>query len=133
MDSIATKIRALRDEFSMDTARESYRLEQVTKIIQAMKSRMNTIEHTTSARSTDDSKSRDVTDQHKRRHCNPSDDPDITVTASGLTYNDGEDLMAVAEDLITDLANGVSSNVLITSVTRLPTRYVNRPRHPSKN
>jgi hypothetical protein len=127
MESIDTKIRALRDELSMDINRESYRLEQVAKTVQAMQSRITTIEQTTSSRQTDENKSRDSTDQHKHGQFNPSDDPDLTVTASGIKYTEGEDLMAVAHDLISALGDDVSLNVLITSVSRLPTRYVNRP------
>lgn len=54
-------------------------------------------------------------------------DPDFCVVASGLSVTDDKTLMEEAETLICALGEEVSSNVLITGATRLPTGLDNKP------
>ena len=58
---------------------------------------------------------------------NHLDDPGVMIIASGIPDTETEDIKQKAEYLICTLGDDVSSEVHITAVTRLPTRYKDRP------
>lgn len=64
---------------------------------------------------------------HHYQHSNPLDDPDLTITVSGIPVTDSEDLIKKAEELISCLGNEVSSKVNVSGATRLPSRLTNKP------
>ncbi|KAH3734879.1 hypothetical protein DPMN_041330 [Dreissena polymorpha] len=94
-ETIDTRI---RDELSVDMARDSSRLDQVVTTIQSLQLRMDTLENTTDQRN-GTSTSHD-TDYGQRKNINTSNDPNLTITASGILYNEGENLLTIAQDLL---------------------------------
>lgn len=56
-------------------------------------------------------------------NCNPLNDPDLTVTVSGISAPEGENLIHKAESLLQVIGNEVSNRVKVTGAVRLPTRY----------
>ncbi|CAC5412945.1 unnamed protein product [Mytilus coruscus] len=97
--SVDNKIKTLRDEISLDLARETNRTDQIinTKSIQSL------------------------------QPLNPLDNNEITITASGIPVTEHENLIQKAESLISALGDEVTQNVRVTGAVRLPTRSTNRP------
>ncbi|KAH3719473.1 hypothetical protein DPMN_062310 [Dreissena polymorpha] len=124
-ETIDTRIRASRDELSSDMARDSSRLDQVVTTIQSLQLRMDTLENTTGQRN-GTSTSHD-TGYGQRQNINKLNDPNLTITASGILYNEGENILKIAQDLIEAMGADVSNNILVTGAIRLPTRFTNRP------
>ena len=121
MQNIDTKVRALRDEFSMDLSKEAKRLDQVVSSVQSMVTRMDSLERKVSA---------SVTSSGSSNGTGPGgglSDTDVCITASGIPVRDGEDLLEVADSLLQALGPEVHQNVLVTGATRLKTRFNNRP------
>lgn len=124
MENIDTKVRALRDELTMDLAREGNRIDGVLKTIEAMQGRLDTVEH----KQTEIGPQTTTTQQPNRREPkNPLSDPDLCVVVSGLPVTDNENMMEKAESLISAIGEDVSTNVLITGAIRLPTRLTDKP------
>lgn len=127
IENIDTKVRALRDELSMDLSRESCRIDNVVKSIQSLQGRLDTVE---SSRTPDNRNDSNGTGNHssvRRSNGYNPDDPDVAITASGIPFTEGENLLQKAESLINALGEEVSFNVCVTKAARLPTRFHNRP------
>jgi hypothetical protein len=125
VENIDTKVRALRDELSMDLSRESNRIDHILKTVQSMQSRLEKIESKPDLPSGNNIETYNT--NNSTWHGNPLNDPDRCVVVAGLPVTEGEDLIQKAEDIIKCLGDQVSSNVLITGATRIRARYNNRP------
>ncbi len=75
--NIDTKVRALRDELSMDVNRESSRIDTLLTSVQDLHSRMNNVEH---------SRATDGPNIAAGQSRDPLNDPDLTVTVNGLPF-----------------------------------------------
>ncbi|CAC5405643.1 unnamed protein product [Mytilus coruscus] len=108
MANVDNKVRALRDEISIDISRETNRtdsLEQDTSSKNSVPLLFNPLYQTQ----------------------NHLDNLDITITAGGLPFSEDENLIEKANDLIRALGEDVSDNVIVTTAARLPSRFSDRP------
>ncbi|CAG2193350.1 unnamed protein product [Mytilus edulis] len=116
MANVDNKVRALRDEISMDINRETNRTDQ------SIQTRLDSLEQDTSSKN-----SVPLLSNSLYQTQNPLDNPDITITASGLPFSDDENIVEKANDLIRALGEDVSDNVNVTAAARLPSRFSDRP------
>lgn len=119
--NIDCKVRALRDELSMDIGLETNRIDQVLTTIQSIQSRVDTLEQTDSG--TDQ---RSATNNATARG-QPLDDPYITCVASNVPVSDSEDLMQKLSTIIEAFGEDISSRIRITAVTRIPSKIERKP------
>jgi hypothetical protein len=131
--NIDSKVRNLRDELSIDLNKEACRIDRVLTTIETLQTRMDAVERSRIP-SGDESGAPSVNtgirhrrDDHRGYQGNPLDDPDITITVSGVPVTENEDLIITANEIIDALGDEVSSNVLVTAASRLKTRIPNRP------
>ncbi len=134
MQNIDTKVRSLWDELSLDIASETRRIDQILTTVQSMQTRMDGLEQSNINTPTmNDNGSDDHPRTRRRPHSNwgnPLDDPELTITASGIPDMDAEDaesLIRKAKDIIRCMGDDVSANVRVTAATRLPRRFDNKP------
>ncbi|CAG2189828.1 unnamed protein product [Mytilus edulis] len=125
MANVDNKIRALRDELSVDISMETRRTDQLLISVQSIQSRLDGIEEHNNTHSADNGNG--VLNSVDNLHINPLDNPEITITASGIPVTEGEDLMSKAENLISALGEDVFSNVNVIAATRLTNRFNDRP------
>ena len=118
MSNVDTKIRALRDELSIVIAQESNRIDQVLTTIQSMQIRLDGLEEQPIGRN----QSGNDTDGNTQ-----SNGPEVSVTVSGITETQGEDITNKARDLIQALGEDVYSSVHVASANRLPSKIESRP------
>ncbi|VDI05653.1 Hypothetical predicted protein [Mytilus galloprovincialis] len=105
--SVDNKIRTLRDEISLDLARETNRTDQIINTIQSIQSRIDNVEEQ---------------GKHINSHLVNSID-----NASGIPVTEHGNLIQKAESIISALGDEVTQNVQVTGAVRLPTRSTNRP------
>ncbi|VDI28368.1 Hypothetical predicted protein [Mytilus galloprovincialis] len=122
MANVDNKVRALRDEISMDINRETNRTDQLLTTVQSIQTRLDSLEQDTSSKN-----SVPLLSHSLYQTQNPLDNPDITITASGLPFSDDENIVEKANDLIRALGEDVSDNVNVTAAARLPSRFSDRP------
>ena len=122
MGSIDSKVQSLRNEIALEIGRENTRIDTILNTIQSMQSRLDTLEQSNGSTSTQDN-----SNQARFRPANNSDDSDISIIASGLPQQNGEDLLRKVKDLIQALGNDVCSKVNVTAATRFRTRFHDRP------
>ncbi|CAC5381140.1 unnamed protein product [Mytilus coruscus] len=125
--SVDNKIKTLRDEISLDLARETNRTDQITNTIQSIQSRIDNVEEQGKQINSHLVNSNDNGILSTVQPLNPSDNNEITITASGIPVTEHENLIQKAESLISALGDEVTQNVRVTGVVRLPTRSTNRP------
>jgi hypothetical protein len=120
----------VRDELSVDIGRETSRTDQMLTMIQSMQTRLDNLEKNRTEVDTsqaNDNGNRNDSTFPTAIQQNPLDDPGVTIIASGIPDTETEDIKQKAEYFICTLGDDVSSEVHITAVTRLPTRYKDRP------
>ena len=122
MGSIDSKVQSLRNEIALEIGRENTRIDTILNTIQSMQSRLDTLEQSNGSTSTQDN-----SNQARFRPASNSDDSDISIIASGLPQQNGEDLLRKVKDLIQALGNDVCSKVNVTAATRFRTRFHDRP------
>ena len=83
MDS---KMKNLKDEMVLDLNKESCRIDELLNSVHLLQSRMQNFESKCT-----------VTNSTARV---PLNDPDLTITANGLSYSDGESIVEKAKSLI---------------------------------
>ena len=132
MESIETKMKVLKDELSLDIARESARLDEVLISIQSIENRLSSVENVCAEGGGISSDAMDHTGYQPRDGLNsrfrePLDNPDLTVIATNIPFSIGENLSRKVTDLIHALGEEVSDRVTITGVRRLPAKYRNKP------
>ena len=120
MTTLDGKIRILRDELAMDLSKETGRIDQLEKTLQSMQAILDTVER---SRSTNDDGSQEGGQRRSRGSLN---DTHVCITASGLPYQEGENLLEKAAGIIRALGDDVSSNVVITGAQRFRTRFEGR-------
>lgn len=130
MTNIDTKVRALKDELCIDIARETNRIDDVLTTVRLMEGRLQSLEQQCSHQTINNGTS-DTNEMHSTAtpdpRGNPLDDPNRTVTASGLQVAELEDPIQVAQDLVNSLGTDVGENVKVTAAVRLPARFHDRP------
>jgi hypothetical protein len=127
MTTIDSKMRALRDEIGMDISRESNRIDQLTARLQTMQTRLDSVEQAHGPNMNTDSEG-----QGGGFHGYPggdSNDPDLCIIASGIPYQEGENLLEKVNGIISALGIDVSSAVDITGATRFKSRIPGRVGH----
>jgi hypothetical protein len=132
MANVDSKMRTLRvrDELSVDIGRETSRTDQMLTMIQSMQTRLDSLEKNRTEVNTSQANNngnRNDSTFPTAIQQNPLDDPGVTIIASGIPDTETEDIKQKAEYFICTLGDAVSSEVHITAVTRLPTRYKDRP------
>jgi len=121
--NIDVKVRALKEELSLDLARESTRIDSVVKTLETMQIRLDS-----AGPSTNNSNSTEHSSPRQPRTARSYlADPEICVVASGIPRVEGEDPLHIAQTLINALGNDVSENVYITGAERMPNRINGRP------
>jgi hypothetical protein len=129
--NVDTKIRALRDELSIDIGKETTRTDQMLITIQTLQSRVDAAEQAGGA--FHNGNVYDVTMQTSGSHDtpvnqgNPLDNQDITIVAFGIPETENEDLIHKAMDIINSLGEGVSTVANVTAAVRIPNRFDSRP------
>lgn len=119
LKNVDEKIQSLRDEISLDLGIETQRVDEVMTTIQSIQTRLSGVEQRNQTVSDDGTvMNTSIT--------NPLDCTDLTVTASGIPISENNDLQK-ANDVINSLGTDVLSNVQVIAVTRLPSRFNNRP------
>jgi hypothetical protein len=116
IENIDKKVKSLRDELTLDINKETVRIDNLLTTVHALQARMLNIEQ-----------SHETNDQPNTRHTSNCNDPEVTVIASGLAYNQDENLLQKAQMLIEALGEEVYNATYITDVQRLSTRNPNRP------
>ncbi len=124
IQTIDSKITGLRDELSAAVGNESSRIDNILTTIQSMQSRIDTMEQTPAGPPTTDPINDQRPDGPRRSHV---DDTDVSVMASGIPYQDGEDILQKAKDIISALGGNVSTHVAVIAATRFRARFDNRP------
>lgn len=120
LKNVDEKIQSLRDEILLDLGIETQRVDEVMTTIQSIQTRLSGVEQRNQTVSDDGTvMNTSIT--------NPLDCTDLTDTASGIPISENNDLMQKANDVINSLGTDVSSNVQVIAVTRLPSRFNNRP------
>lgn len=130
LENIDGKVRALRDELSTDIGMQTARIDRMMTTVQSMQTRIESLETNSSGHNGNNSTqdlNDDRLDGHIMRHGNPLDDPELTITASGIPYQEGENLVQKAEDIMRSLGETVSSSVKVTAAVRLPNRWNEKP------
>lgn len=122
MANVDNKIRALRDELSIDIGTETARVDQVLLTVQSMQDRINNLEQNPTPMNIDN-----TNDMNIQLQRNPLDNPELTITASGIPFSDTEDIMKKATDLISALGEEVRAAVRVVSASRLPSKIENKP------
>ena len=122
MGSIDSKVQSLRNEIALEIGRENTRIDTILNTIQSMQSRLDTLEQSNGSTSTQDN-----SNQARFRPASNSDDSDISIIASGLPQQNGEDLLRKVKGLIQALGSDVCSKVNVTAATRFRTRFHDRP------
>ncbi|VDI35541.1 Hypothetical predicted protein [Mytilus galloprovincialis] len=120
MANVDNKIRALRDELSVDIGSETRRTDQLLITVQSLQTRLEGIEEHNNTQSA-------FNGIGVLNPVNPLDNPEITITASGIPVTESEDLLYKTENLIRALGEDVFSYVHVTAATRLPNRFDDRP------
>ena len=126
MESIDAKVKSLRDEFSLDMARESSRIDTLISSVQSLQGRVSDIE-IMQDNGTMNADLSNGTAFHRRGQLNPLNDPEVTVIASGLQFTDDENILSKASELIGAIGGDVAENVLVTAAARLPSKFRNKP------
>ncbi len=103
--NIDTKVRALRDELSMDIQRESGRIDTLVTSVQSLCSRVEKVEQ--SHAHIDPNTAMDQTGII-RPQSDPLSDPDLTVIVNGLSFSEDEDILVKARDLVNALGESVT-------------------------
>ncbi|KAL4221243.1 hypothetical protein ACF0H5_019507 [Mactra antiquata] len=124
--NIDTKVRALKDELSIDIAKETSRIGDVLPSVHAMNNRINVLEQSIPAKDNGASANGDY-DGSFVIHGTPLDDPNRTVTASGIQVTDPEDLLKIIQNLVNFLGEEIRSTARVTSAKRLPAKFHVRP------
>ena len=119
MSSVDTKVRELRDELSVDLASETRRVDQVLTTIQSIQSRMDGLEQQRADHNT-------IVNGTNNMGNTQQNDPEISVTVSGIQETENEDLMADITDLMQALGDEVYQNINIANIVRLPSRVPGR-------
>ena len=120
MSSVDTKVRALRDELSVDLASETRRVDQVLTTIQSIQSRMDGLEQQRADHNT-------IVNGTNNMGNTQQNDPEVSVTVSGIQETENENSMAKITDLIQALGDEVYQNINIANIVRLPSRVPGRP------
>ncbi|XP_060597077.1 uncharacterized protein LOC132750994 isoform X2 [Ruditapes philippinarum] len=121
---IDTQINILRDQLTFDLSKESLRIDGLLTSVQNLQDRLESLEH---SRVTDQSINGTQRGQTSVQINNPLNDPDLTVIASGLPFNEGEDILARAKDLIKALGEETNDSVSVQAARRLPSRFPDKP------
>lgn len=122
--TIDTKVGQLRDELLEDINRETSRTDQLLTTVQSIQTRIEKIENHPGLTGEN---GQDQPMNNPAIH-NPLNNPDITITASGLPVSEDENLVQKANDLIRALGVQVSDNVHVTAAVRLPNYRTNDQR-----
>ena len=126
MESIDAKVKSLRDEISLDMAREAGHIDTLITTVQALQGRVSDIENMQDNGTLN-------ADQLagaafcRRGQIDPLNDPEVTIIASGLPFMDGENILTKARALIDALGGEVTENVLVTAASCLPAKFRNKP------
>ena len=107
----------MKTDVKKDIERESERIDDLLKSVQDLQSRMTNIEVNGVVNN----------NGPLTNACDPLNDPDITVIASGVPFSEGELIMDKARDLIKALGDDVYSSVKISGACRLESRTENKP------
>ncbi|CAG2256686.1 unnamed protein product [Mytilus edulis] len=110
MTSVDTKIRALRDELSVDIALEAKRTDQVLTSIQSMQIRIDDLDQQRS----DFNVNANGTANGKHTQDNS---PELSVTVSGIPQTEEEDLLLKVNDLMKALGEDVYSRLKLENRT----------------
>ena len=121
--NIDEKVRSLRDDVTIEIGRESLRIDNLMRDVQSMKCKIDSVENKCNSMDNGDS----THSEHHTQHMNPIDDPDLTITASGLPYTQGECILDKAKSLTAALGDEISNNVTVIAAKRLNSRLPNRP------
>lgn len=121
---INAQITSLRDQLTSDLSKETVRIDGLLTSVQSFEARLTSLEQ---AKITVQSNNRTNDVQTARPKLNPLNDPDLTVIASGLPYDDGEDILAKAKLLISALGDEVNNSVSVEAAKRLPSRFSDKP------
>lgn len=131
MENIDGKVRALRDELSIDLARESERINQVLSTMECMQSRLCNLEQQSVPMdvpgTSDNGNGNGAGQRQPIIKGDPINDPNLTIMVYDLRYSEGENLEQKVNEILQALGDQVSNNVLVTAVKRLPSRIPNRP------
>lgn len=117
IQNIDNKVKSLSDQVTLSIAQESTRIDDLLTSVQSLKSRIEGLENSRDAAGQSDHRST------SRSHIDPLNDPDLTITANGLPFDDGEDVLGKARALIAALGEEVISSVSITAARRLPAHF----------
>ncbi|CAG2219113.1 unnamed protein product [Mytilus edulis] len=124
MASVDSKVRALRDELSIDIGHETTRTDQLLTTVQSIQRRLDDVEQQNPILNDNGTA---IQENRPGRKYNPLDNTDITVTVSGIPFSDGEDLMEKAHDMILALGDSAADSVRISAAARLPSRFNDKP------
>ena len=134
LKNINDQVASLRKEIASDVQKQGYRIDEVMFTIQSLKDRVATIEQSQTANTCvprgDQMETNNGIQDQGQRTFNPSarlDDTDISVIASGLPYDNGEDLLQKAQNLIDALGHEVKTQVRIMKVVRFRARIQDKP------
>lgn len=143
VENIDSKVKTLHDDLNSEIGEQSKRMNDMMETMKSLQDRLSTVELAQRSAPTgaaadhswegaaDDM---ETTNAGNRFRFRPGhlDDSDISIMASGVTYEDGEDLLRKAQDIINALSNNVSEQVAITRVIRIRSRFrdLNRPDRP---
>lgn len=94
--TLDSKIRTLRDEFAMDMSRESGRIDQLEQTLQSMQTRLDTVERSQTSTADGNTSAENV---NSGSHGNINQ-PEVCVTASSVPYEEGENLVEKATEII---------------------------------
>lgn len=104
----------------MSISREKSRIDHVIETMESVQNRLESLEQR-------DQPMIDGMNTIRQNNLDYLNDPDLCITASGIQYQENENLIEKVNTLLDALGTEVSQNVIVTGVTRLRNRFDSRP------
>ncbi|WAQ97834.1 LOW QUALITY PROTEIN: hypothetical protein MAR_022207 [Mya arenaria] len=130
---IDKKVKSQRDEISRELGRESERIDAVLRTVLSIEGRVGSLKQTLEfpAGANGETNDNDNGDHLTRAPVGfrpgNGDDSDRSIMASGVNYQDGEDVISKARYIIVSLGTDVAESVYVVNVTRFHAHYNGKP------
>ena len=122
LENMNSKITALRNEITLDLGRETTRIDSVLNTIQSIQQRLENVENSGPATLGNDNVTQAASDVRK----DPLNDCSVTVIATNIPFNEGEDILQKATNLLHQIGETVQ-HVTVTRAARLRSRDPEKP------
>lgn len=127
MSSIDDKVKVLKSDIDLQWGQQQTKIEQLSNSVESVMNRLTVVEGVVAEGSISGATNVNQTNQsYQNNQVNPLNNDEVTVIASGVPFEEGEDILIKAKQIVAEINTEISENDIVAAF-RLKSRRQDRP------